>query len=60
MAGKESLWDSLHPGRKGRPKGSRARAKEAAKIISQRAEALGEKYDDPILNQMYRRVMKFA
>lgn len=60
MAGKESLWDSLHPGRKGRPKGSKPRAAEAAKVISQRASALGEKFDDPDLARMYQRVMKFA
>jgi Eco29kI restriction endonuclease len=58
MAGKESLWDSLHPGRRGRPRGSMARAKEASQIISARAAALGEKFDDPVLNRMYRRVMK--
>jgi Eco29kI restriction endonuclease len=60
MAGKESLWDSLHPGREGRPKGSRARAREAAKVISQRAAALGEKFEEPALIRMYERVMKFV
>lgn len=59
MAGKESLWDSLHPGRAGRPKGSSARAAEAAKIISARAAAMAEPFDDAILRRMHRRVMKF-
>jgi hypothetical protein len=59
MSGKESLWDSLHPGRIGRPKGSIARAKEAATLIAARADALGDTFDDPALNRMYRRVMRF-
>ena len=59
MAGKESLWDSLHLGRKGRPRGSSARAREAAKVILQRVAALGEKFDDPALTRMHKRVMKF-
>lgn len=60
MAGKGSLWDSLHPGRKGRPAGSDETARAAAELIERRVAELHEPSGDPIIRRMYDRIMKFA
>lgn len=60
MAGKGSLWDSLHPGRKGRPAGSDETAKQAADLIAQRVAELHEPSSDPIIRGMHERIMKFV
>ena len=46
MKGKASAWDSLHPGRKGRPRGTVESAAAAAAIIAQAIAALGEAPED--------------
>ncbi|MFC7478466.1 Eco29kI family restriction endonuclease [Dankookia sp. GCM10030260] len=56
--GTPSLWDALHPGRRGRPAGSE-RAEEAAKLIAKRSAELSQDLADPTLRRMYERVMKF-
>lgn len=60
MRGKPALWDSLHPGRGGRPTGSKARADEAQKLIASRVSELGGEVTDPIVRRMYERIMKFV
>lgn len=60
MAGKGSLWDSLHPGRKGRPAGSEETARAAADLIERRVAELHEPSSDPIIRRMYERIMQFA
>ncbi|WP_082463982.1 Eco29kI family restriction endonuclease [Sphingomonas sp. Leaf17] len=60
MAGKGSLWDSLHPGRKGRPVGSDETAKLAADLIAQRVAELYEPSSDPIIRAMHERIMRFV
>jgi len=60
MAGKGSLWDSLHPGRKGRPAGSDETAKAAAELIATRVAELHEPSSDPIIRAMHERIMKAA
>lgn len=60
LTGKGSLWDSLHPGRKGRPAGLDETAKEAAELIAQRVKELHEPSADPIVRRMHDRIMKFV
>jgi len=60
MAGKGSMWDSLHPGRKGRPAGSNETASAAAELIERRVAELHEPSSDPIIRRMYERIMRFA
>lgn len=60
MAGKGSLWDSLHPGRAGRPAGGEETAEAAAALIEQRVKELHEPSSDPIVDRMFKRIMKFA
>lgn len=60
MKGKPSLWDSLHPGRGGRPAGSKSRAAEATDLIDQRVLELSEGSTDPIVQKMHDRIMKFV
>lgn len=60
MAGRGSLWDSLHPGRAGRPAGGEERAKEAAELIANRVALLHEPSPDPIVQRMHERIMKFV
>lgn len=57
--GKVSLWDSLHPGRGGRPAGSQ-RAPEAIKSISDKVADLGQGHTDEVLSRMFDRVMKLV
>ncbi|WCM28369.1 Eco29kI family restriction endonuclease [Sphingomonas sp. QA11] len=60
MAGKGSLWDSLHPGRKGRPAGSDETAKLAADLIAERVAELHKPSSDAIIRDMHERIMKFV
>jgi hypothetical protein len=60
MAGLGSLWDSLHPGRRGRPAGGDERAREAAEVIASRVAQLHQPSPDPIIQRMHERIMKFA
>lgn len=60
MSGRPGLWDSLHPGRGGRPPGSSDRAKKAAALISKRVSELGANIGDSTLRRMYDRIMKFV
>ena len=59
MTGKPGLWDSLHPGRGGRPAGSE-QADTAAQLIARRTVELSHDLADPTLKRMYERVMKFV
>ena len=60
MSGTPSLWDSLHPGRGGRPAGSNDRAEEAANLIGLRVSGLKTEIEDPVIRRMYERIMKFV
>lgn len=60
MAGQGSLWDSLHPGRKGRPNGTQDTASAAAELIARRVEELHQPPSDPIVKRMLERIMKFV
>jgi hypothetical protein len=60
MTGKPPLWDSLHPGRSGRPEGSDERAEQAESVIAKRIAELDEDISDPIIRRMYQRIMKFV
>ena len=59
MGGNVGLWDALHPGRGGRPAGTK-RAEEAAGVIAKRVAELGEEISDPAVQRMYERIMKFV
>ena len=60
MAGRGSYWDSLHPGRSGRPAGGEETAQAAAELIEQRIAELQEPSADPIVRRMFERIMKFV
>lgn len=60
MTGAGSFWDSLHPGRKGRPAGTEETARLAADAIRQRVEELHSPSPDPVLRRMHDRIMKFV
>jgi len=59
MGGTAGLWDVLHPGRGGRPAGS-DRVDEAASLIAKRVAELGKDFEDPAVQRMYDRIMKFV
>lgn len=59
MGGKPGMWDSLHPGRGGRPSGSEE-ADKAANIIGRRIDELHQDITDPAVKRMYERIMKFV
>jgi len=60
MAGRGSLWDSLHPGRAGRPQGAEQTAAAAADLIRERVNELHSPSPDPIIQRMHDRIMKFV
>ena len=60
MSGRPALWDSLHPGRGGRPPGSEGRSEEAAALIGRRVSELDTTINDPTLRRMYERIIKFV
>ncbi|QGY80802.1 Eco29kI family restriction endonuclease [Sphingorhabdus lacus] len=59
MGGKPPLWDSLHPGRGGRPQGSTERATVAADLIAKRVAELNDQIHDPVLKRMHDRITNF-
>lgn len=56
--GKVSLWDSLHPGREGRPAGDH-RQQEAAAKIAECVQKLGQEPADPETRWMLQRIRQF-
>lgn len=56
--GKVSLWDSLHPGREGRPAGDDRQA-EAVERISESVRQLSEEPTDPRVRWMLERIRRF-
>lgn len=60
MKGIPSLWDSLHPGRAGRPGGNEEQAKRAAAWIENCINRLGQTADDPRAQRMYEKIMRFV
>lgn len=60
MRGEASLWDSLHPGRPGRPTGSKEGARMAARKIIENIGKLGQEADDPSVQRMYEKIMRFV
>lgn len=60
MKGLPSLWDSLHPGRAGRPTGIEEQARKAAELIEECIDRLGEEFDDPRTQRMYKKITQFV
>lgn len=58
MEGAVSLWDSIHPGRGGRPAGVE-RADEAAERVAESITALSQEPNDPRIKWMLERIRKF-
>lgn len=56
---KASLWDSLHPGRGGRPAGTAQRQQEAQAKIAECIQKLGTPPTDPRTVKMMERIMRF-
>lgn len=59
MAGKGSLWDSLHPGRGGRPAGDAARRLEAENKIQESLARLSTSPTDPRAARMMEKIKRF-
>ncbi len=59
MTGRPSLWDSLHPGRGGRPAGTAARKDLALAQIKESVEKLSADRSDPRSLQMMRKIKRF-
>ncbi len=59
MKGLASLWDSLHPGRSGRPAGTTDRGKSAASKIRECIEQLKTDPADPITAKMVEKIRRF-
>ena len=58
MEGAVSIWDSIHPGRGGRPAGLQ-RAEEAATKVSESIATLTQEPDDQRIRWMLERIRKF-
>lgn len=56
MEGKASLWDSLHPGREGRPKGNTEREQMAMARIAESTNALSTKHPDQATQAMIEKI----
>jgi hypothetical protein len=54
-----SLWDSLHPGRGGRPAGTAERGKQARLKIVESTMKLSVKPTDPRTAKMIEKIMRF-
>ena len=54
-----SYWDSLHPGRGGRPAGTFERGEEARHKIAESIEKLGEEPSDPRSARMMEKIKRF-
>jgi len=59
MTGRASLWDSLHPGRGGRPAGTAARAQQARDKIADSIKKLGETPKDERTVKMMEKIKRF-
>lgn len=59
MTGRPSLWDSLHPGRGGRPAGTAARKAEAEAQITASLRKLAEEPEDERAARMMERIKRF-
>lgn len=59
MTGQPSLWDSLHPGRGGRPAGTAERGRDAAAKIQESIERLSEEPNDPRTIKMLEKIRRF-
>lgn len=60
MKGKGSLWDSLHPGRKGRPEGTPETAAKAAEQIARSLAQLANPPEDPMTARMIEKIRRRA
>lgn len=60
MAGQGSLWDSLHPGRKGRPEGTPESAAKAAEQIARSLDQLANPPEDPMTARMIDKIRRRA
>ena len=58
MEGKASAWDSLHPGRKGRPAGTAESTAAAAKYIADAIAALHEEPEDERTARMIEKIRR--
>lgn len=58
MTGRPSHWDSLHPGRGGRPAGTTERGQEARDKIAESIKKLGEEPDDERVAKMMAKIKK--
>ncbi|NNH48258.1 Eco29kI family restriction endonuclease [Stenotrophomonas maltophilia] len=54
-----SLWDSLHPGRKGRPAGDLERRALALKQMAESVEKVNSSREDPRVARMVEKIRKF-
>ncbi|SCB29435.1 Eco29kI family restriction endonuclease [Cupriavidus alkaliphilus] len=59
MTGRPSLWDSLHPGRGGRPTGTVERGQLARKKIAESIEKLAAEPGDPRSAKMLEKIRRF-
>ncbi|HFX0831953.1 Eco29kI family restriction endonuclease [Pseudomonas aeruginosa] len=59
MTGRPSLWDSLHPGRGGRPAGTAERGLEARSKIQESIQKLSEEPSDPRSARMMEKIKRF-
>ncbi len=59
MSGRASLWDSLHPGRGGRPAGTAERGAEATAKIQESIDKLLEEPTDPRTAKMMEKIKRF-
>lgn len=59
MGGEASLWDSLHPGRGGRPAGTAERGEQASAKIQESIDRLSEEPSDPRAAKMMEKIRRF-
>jgi hypothetical protein len=59
MTGRPSLWDSLHPGRDGRPHGTEERGDLAREKIQRSIQKLGTSPADPRSAKMIEKIRRF-
>jgi len=60
IGGQGSLWDSLHPGRKGRPEGTAESAAKAAEQIARSLAQLANPPEDPMTARMIEKIRRRA
>jgi hypothetical protein len=59
MGQEPSLWDSLHPGRVGRPKGSESQQQKAVAKLDQCVEDLRRPIQEPVVREMHKKIMRY-